>query len=56
LKAYNSSGQLVYDQYFPVGSNLFQTAIDVSHFNSGLYLFSVEPEKGQVITRKIVIQ
>jgi len=56
LKAYNSSGQQVYNQDFPVGSNLFQTTIDVSDFNSGLYLFSLEPEKGQVITRKIVIQ
>ena len=56
MKAYNSSGQLVYNRDFPVGSNLFQTAIDVSHFNPGLYLFTLEPEKGQVITRKIVIR
>lgn len=56
LKAYNSSGKQVYMQDFPVGSNLFQTAIDVSNFIPGLYLFTFEPEKGQVITRKIIIQ
>ena len=56
LKAYNSSGKLVYNQDFPVGSNLFQTAIDVSSFIPGLYLFTLEPEKGQVITRKIIVQ
>ncbi len=56
LKAYNSSGKLIFIQDFPVGSNLFQTAIDVSPFIPGLYLFTLEPEKGQVITRKIVIQ
>jgi len=56
LKAYNSSGKQVYNQDFPVGSNLFQTAIDVSSFIPGLYLFTLEHEKGQVITRKIIIQ
>jgi len=56
LKAYNSSGQLVYNRDFPVGSSLFQTAIDVSNFTSGLYLFTLEPENGQVITRKIIIR
>ena len=56
MKAYNSSGKQVYMQDFPVGSNLFQTAIDVSNFIPGLYLFTFEPEKGQVITRKIIIQ
>jgi len=56
LKAYNSSGKLIFIQDFSVGSNLFQTAIDVSPFIPGLYLFSFELEKGQVITRKIVIQ
>jgi hypothetical protein len=56
LKAYNTSGQLVYNRDFPVGSNLFQTAIDVSNFISGMYLFTLEPENGQVITRKIIIQ
>jgi hypothetical protein len=56
LKAYNSSGKQVYIQDFPVGSNLFQTSIDVSHFTPGIYLFALEPEKGQAITREIVIQ
>ena len=56
LKAYNSSGKQVYNQDFTVGSNLFQTAIDVRNFIPGLYLFTLEPEKGQVITRKIIIQ
>jgi len=56
LKAYNSSGKPVYIQDFSVGSNLFQTEIDVSNFSPGLYLFTFEPEKGQVITRKIIIQ
>ncbi len=57
LKAYNSAGKLVYNQDFSVGSqNLFQTSIDVSNFIPGLYLFTFEPEKGQVITRKIVVQ
>jgi len=47
---------LVYNHDFPVGSNLFQAAIDVSHFNPGLYLFTLDAEKGQVITRKVLIQ
>lgn len=56
LKAYNTSGILVYSHYFPVGSNLFQTSIDVTNFSPGLYLFSVEPETGKAITRKILIK
>jgi len=56
LKARNSSGSLVYSQSFTVGSNLFQTEVDVSNFISGLYLFTLEPEDGEVITRKIIIQ
>jgi len=56
LKAYNSSGKLVYNQDFPVESNLFQTTIDVSSFIPGLYLFTFETEKGQLITRKIIVQ
>ncbi|MDD2306475.1 MAG: T9SS type A sorting domain-containing protein [Prolixibacteraceae bacterium] len=56
LKAYNSSGKQVYIQDFPVRSNLFETAIDVSSFIPGLYLFTFEPEKGEVITRKILVQ
>jgi hypothetical protein len=34
----------------------FQTGIDVSKFIPGLYLFAIEPEKGQTVTRKILIQ
>ncbi|BBE18153.1 serine protease [Aquipluma nitroreducens] len=56
LRAYNSSGKQVYIQDFPVRSNLFETAIDVSSFIPGLYLFTFEPEKGEVITRKILVQ
>ncbi|MDP2337740.1 MAG: T9SS type A sorting domain-containing protein [Bacteroidota bacterium] len=56
LKAYNSSGIPVYSRTFPVSSSAFQTAIDVSSFRPGLYLFTVEPENGQLVTRKILIQ
>jgi hypothetical protein len=56
LKAYNSSGVEVYNKQMEVGANTFQTDIDVSRFSHGLYLFSVEPEKGKVINRKILIQ
>jgi len=56
LKAYNLSGKIVYSQLFSIGSNVFETAIDVSNFIPGLYLFALEPEAGQVITRKIRIQ
>ena len=33
-----------------------QTNIDLSNFIPGLYLFALEPENGQVIARKILIQ
>jgi hypothetical protein len=56
LKVYNVSGELVYNQIFSVESTAFQTTIDVRNFTSGLYLFAVEPEKGRVITRKILVQ
>ena len=56
LKAFNSLGQLVYSRQIEVGANTFQTDIDVSHLSHGLYLFSVEPERGKVINRKILIQ
>jgi hypothetical protein len=55
LKVYSSSGVLVYNQFIPVHSNLFKTELDITNFNPGLYLFTVEPEKGQIITRKILI-
>jgi hypothetical protein len=56
LKAFNSSGSLVYNQSFSMESISFQTGIDVSKFIPGLYLFAIEPEKGQTVTRKILIQ
>ncbi|MFA5327437.1 MAG: T9SS type A sorting domain-containing protein [Prolixibacteraceae bacterium] len=56
LKAYNSSGKLVYTQQYSVGSNRFQANIDVSNFIPGLYLFGLEPEKGKPVTRKILIR
>lgn len=56
LKVYNSSGVEVYNKQMEVGANTFQTDIDVSRFSHGLYLFSVEPEWGKVINRKILIR
>lgn len=56
LKAYNSSGMLVYSQSFGVGGTVFNTSIDVSNFVPGLYLFALEPEKGKSVTRKILIR
>jgi hypothetical protein len=56
LKAYNSAGILVFHQSYSVASDLFETVIDVKNLIPGLYLFAVEPEKGQVVTRKILIQ
>ena len=56
VKAYNSVGSMVYNQQFPVGSNSFNTDIDVSKFGAGLYLFAIEPGNGQVINRKIIVR
>jgi hypothetical protein len=56
LKAYNSTGAMVYNQPLNVGTTAFETDIDVSGFIPGLYLFAVEPEKGRVVTRKILVQ
>jgi hypothetical protein len=56
LKAYNLSGKMVYNQLFSSESFDFKTEIDISKFIPGLYLFALEPENGQVITRKIQIQ
>jgi len=56
LKAYNSAGIQVFNQAYPVGSNVFQTDIDVSRLSPGLYLFALEPENGQPVTRKILVQ
>jgi len=56
LKGYNSLGEQVYNQSFQIESNLLESVIDVSKYVPGLYLFTVEPENGQVVTRKILIQ
>lgn len=56
MKAYNSFGQLVYNQQFAVGANSFQTEIDVKNYIPGMYLFDIVPENGQAITRKIIIR
>ncbi len=56
LKASNSSGVLVYNQIFEAKSNVFETYVDISNFSPGLYLFSLQPEKGGAINRKILIQ
>jgi len=56
IKAFNNSGTMVYNQSFSMGSSEFLTEIDISNFPSGLYLFSVEPQNGQTVTRKIVIR
>ena len=56
VKAYNLMGSMVYNQQFPVLANSFNTEIDVSKFGAGLYLFTVEPGNGQVISRKIVVR
>jgi hypothetical protein len=55
LKAFDSSGVQMFSKAFSSGSNHFQTSIDVHNFRKGLYLFVLEPENGQAITRKIVI-
>jgi hypothetical protein len=56
LKAYKTSGERVYNRLFAVESNSFETKIDVTQFVPGLYLFVVETEDGQTITRKVVVQ
>jgi hypothetical protein len=56
LKVYNSSGRMVYAQQLQLENSGLRTAIDVSNFVPGLYLFALEPENGQVVTRKILIQ
>ncbi|MDP2113580.1 MAG: T9SS type A sorting domain-containing protein, partial [Bacteroidota bacterium] len=56
LKAFNSSGKIVYNQQFAVGSNNFQTTIDVSNYSPGLYLFTLNSDGGKVITRKILVR
>lgn len=56
LKAYNSSGNLVFNRIFPVEANRLEATIDLCNLIPGLYLFAVEPENGRIVTRKILIQ
>lgn len=56
LKAFNSSGKMVYIQQFSVESNSFQTTIDLANYIPGLYLFTLDSEGGKVITRKILVR
>lgn len=56
LKGFNSSGKIVYNQQFGVGSSSFKTSIDVSNFIPGLYLFSIVADEGKGITRKILVR
>jgi len=56
IRIYNSSGSLVLNHFYPVGSNLFQTTVDIKNLNPGLYLFIIEPEKGNPVVRKVLIR
>ncbi len=56
LKVYQTSGEIVFNQSFPVESNVFGTTVDLSKFSQGLYLFVLEPDNGQIITRKVVVE
>lgn len=56
VKAYNVSGKLVYNQMFGVDATDFHEIIDISNFSKGLYLFTIEGDNAQKITRKILIQ
>lgn len=56
LKVYNSVGEMLFNQFYPVRSTRFATTIDVRGFRPGLYLFALEQENGRAITRKLLIQ
>jgi hypothetical protein len=56
IKAYKTSGELVFSQFYPVNGTTFDTTLDVSSFVPGLYLFSIEADKGHIQTRKIVVK
>lgn len=56
LKGYNSAGTLVFNRLFPVESNQLETTIDVKNLIPGLYLFTVEPENGRMVTRKVLVR
>lgn len=56
VKAYNVTGEVVYNRQFEVDATDFHEIIDISNFSKGLYLFTIEGDNGQKITRKILIQ
>lgn len=56
VKAYNVSGSETFNRQFTMSATDFHGTIDVSNFAQGLYLFTLEVEKGSKITRKILIQ
>lgn len=56
LKAYKTSGELVFAQTYPVDSHVFNTTVDISKFVPGLYLFTIEPDNGPMIARKVVVE
>jgi hypothetical protein len=56
VKAYNASGKAVYNRQFAVQSKDFHQIIDIGDFSKGLYLFTIEEDNGQRISRKILIQ
>ncbi len=56
LRATNAAGNVVYNHVYPVESNIFETGVDVSKFVPGLYLFTLLPEYGRPVSRKILIQ
>ena len=56
LKGYSSSGTMVYTQSYPMVAGTLHEEIDVSNFTAGLYLFVLEPENGQAVSRKILIK
>ena len=55
LKVYDTKGAIVYNQHYSTDGLSFQTNMDVSQFNSGLYLFVLEFKNGPSVTRKVVI-
>lgn len=56
VKAFNVSGAAVYNRQFAVDFGDFHESIDVNHFAPGLYLFTLEVEGQQKITRKVMIR
>jgi len=55
-KAIDLSGKEIFRQVFKGGDTFFQTELDLSDFGPGLYLFVIGTEKGQAVTRKILIR